>query len=81
MALDTGSPAIAAWRARMDIADAQAIDRDRASTIECVNAHARRRGLTRPSVRGTVKARAVALWHALAHALARIIALPAGLAA
>lgn len=76
-ALGTDSAAIAAWRARMDTADGRAVYRDRASTIECVNAHVRRRGLTRLSVRGAVKARAVALWHALAHNLARIIALPA----
>ena len=47
------------------------------STIECVNAHARRRGLTRLGVRGLAKVRAVALWHAIAHNFARTIALTA----
>ena len=56
---------------------AKQIYRDRAATIECVNAHARRRGLTAMPVRGLAKVRAIALWHALAHNLARIIARPA----
>lgn len=56
---------------------AKAIHRERAATSECVNAHARRRGLTALRVRGRAKVRAVALWHALAHNLARTLALPA----
>ena len=60
---------------------AKAIYRDRAATSECVNAHARRRGLTALRVRGVAKVRAVALWHALAHNLARTLALPAQAAA
>ena len=77
VALGTDSPAIAAWRTRMDSDEGKAVYRDRASTIECVNAHARRRGLTRLGVRGLAKVRAVALWHAIAHNFARTIALTA----
>ena len=42
---------------------------------ECPNAWARRMGLTRLSVRGTDKARAVLLWFALAHNMLRAFAL------
>ncbi len=41
---------------------------------ECPNAWARRMGLTRLSVRGTAKARAVLLWFALAHNMLRAFA-------
>ncbi len=80
-ALDTDSPAIAAWRARMQTEAGQCVYRDRAATIECVNAQARNRGLTRLAVRGLTKVRAIALWHALAHNLARILSLPAAVTA
>ncbi|MCB9967877.1 MAG: transposase [Geminicoccaceae bacterium] len=43
--------------------------RDRAATIECVNAQVRNRGLRQFLVRGLKKVRAVALWQALAHNL------------
>jgi hypothetical protein len=55
------------WRARMGTEEAKAIYRQRASTIECVNAQARNRGLIRLLVRGLRKVRAVALWFAIAH--------------
>jgi transposase len=58
------------WRARMGTAEAKAIYRQRASTIECVNAQARNRGLIRLLVRGLRKVRAVALWFAIAHNVA-----------
>jgi transposase len=58
------------WRQRMGTAAAQAIYRQRASTIECVNAQARNRGLVRLLVRGLQKVKAVALWFAIAHNLA-----------
>jgi transposase len=58
------------WRARMGTEQAQAIYRHRASTIECVNAQARNRGLTRLLVRGLRKVKAVALWFAIAHNVA-----------
>jgi hypothetical protein len=41
----TDSAAVAAWRQRMASAEAQAIYKDRAATVECVNALARNRGL------------------------------------
>jgi len=63
----TDSPAVAAWRARMATAAAQAVYQERASTVECVNAQARNRGLVRLLVRGVEKVKAVALWFAIAH--------------
>ena len=44
--------------------------KQRAATVECVNAQARNRGLTRFLVRGTDKVKAVALCYALAHNMA-----------
>jgi transposase len=58
------------WRARMGTEPAKAISRERASTVECVNAPARNRGLIRLLVRGLQKVKAVALWFAIAHNLA-----------
>jgi hypothetical protein len=58
------------WRARMGTEHAQAVYRHRASTVECVNARARNRGLIRLLVRGLPKVKAVALWFAIAHNLA-----------
>jgi transposase len=61
------TPAAAGWRQRMATEEAKAIYRQRAATAEWVNAQARNHGLTRFLVRGSKKAKAVALWHALAH--------------
>jgi len=58
------------WRARMGTEEAKAVYRQRASTVECVNAQARNRGLIRLLVRGLRKVTAVALWFAIAHNLA-----------
>jgi transposase len=71
------------WRVRMGTEAAKAIYRERASTVECVNAQARNRGLIRLLVRGLRKVKAVALWFALAHNVAcgmrlRAAAGPAG---
>jgi transposase len=74
------SPAVAAWRARMATAEAKEVYKDRAATAECVNALARNRGLVLLRVRGRIKARAVALWHALAHNLLRAATLRAAAA-
>lgn len=63
-------PVIAAWRERMGTADAKAIYKDRAATVECVNAQARNRGLVRLVVRGVEKVKAVAVWFAVAHNVA-----------
>lgn len=69
-------PAVAAWRVRMGLAEIQALDRQRAATIECVNAQARSNyGLPQVRVRGRKKVRCIALWIALAHNLRRWFAL------
>jgi hypothetical protein len=59
------------WRARMGTEPAQAVYRQRASTVGCVNAQVRNRGLIRLRVRGLREVKAVALWFAIAHNLAR----------
>jgi len=64
------APEVAEWRRRMAGDEAKAIYKQRAATAELVNAQARNRGLTQFLVRGTAKAKAVALWHALAHNMA-----------
>ena len=61
---------VRAWRQRMGTEAAKTIYRQRASTIECVNAQARNRGLVRLGVRGLRKVKAMALWFAIAHNLA-----------
>ncbi|MES2940017.1 MAG: IS1182 family transposase [Pseudomonadota bacterium] len=60
------------WRKFMSTEWARELYIQRGASIECVNAHLRRRGLTRFYVRGLLQARAVALWHALAHNLMRL---------
>jgi len=79
--LPTDSPAIANWRQRMGTPEAKEIYKQRASTVECVNALARNRGLQRLLVRGLDKARAILLWFAIAHNLMRTLSLGAGWAA
>ena len=74
------SPAVAEWRVRMGTEEAKAIYKERASTIECVNALARNRGLQQFRVRGRLKARAVALWYALVHNVMRAVTLRAAAA-
>lgn len=64
-------PHAAEWRERMKTAEAQAIYRERAATIECVNALARNRGMQQFRVRGVEKVYAVVLLFALAHNLMR----------
>jgi transposase len=65
--LPQDSPVIAAWRQRMKTDAAKGIYKQRAQTIELVNAQARNHGLIRFLVRGKAKALAVALWQAIAH--------------
>jgi transposase len=74
------SPAVAAWRERMGGAEAKAIYKQRAATAECVHAQARNRGMIQLRVRGQLKAKAIALWHALAHNLMRAVSLRAAAA-
>ena len=74
---DTDSSAVAAWRQRMKTDEAQEIYKERAATIECVNAITRNRGLQQFGVRGLEKVRAVILWYVLVHNLMRAITLRA----
>ncbi len=72
------TPEVARWRARMETEEAKEIYKVRAATVECVNAHARRYGLTQLLVRGTDKVLSVLLLVAITHNLLRWIALSAG---
>ncbi len=65
------TPKVAEWRQRMATAEAKEIYKERASTAECVNAHARNRGLYQFRVRGLAKVKAVVLLYVLAHNLMR----------
>lgn len=78
--LATDPPSVAQWRQRMGTPEAKEIYKQRAATVECVNAQARNRGLQRLLVRGQQKARTVLLWFAIAHNLMRSLSLGAGLA-
>ena len=71
------TPKVAEWRQRMATPEAKEIYKERASTAECVNAHARNRGLHQFRVRGLAKVTAVVLWYALAHNLMRTATLRA----
>jgi transposase len=63
------------WRERMETEQAKEIYKGRAATSECVNAHARRHGLTHLLVRGTSKVLSVLLLVAITHNLLRWVAL------
>jgi transposase len=76
--LPDDSEAIAAWRVRMKTDEAKGIYKERAATVECVNAQARNHGLIRLLVRGVEKVKAVALWYAIAHNVRRGISLRGG---
>jgi hypothetical protein len=67
-------PGVADWRRRMAGEPGKALYKQRAKA-ECPNAWGRRMGLTRLSVRGKEKARAMLLWFALAHNMLRALAL------
>jgi transposase len=71
------TPKVAEWRQRMATPEAKEIYKERASTAECVNAHARNRGLYQFRVRGLAKVKAVVLLYALAHNLMRTVTLRA----
>lgn len=75
--LVSDSPVIAQWRQRMGTPEAKEIYKQRASSVECVNALARNRGLQRLLVRGLPKVRAILLWFAIAHNLMRTLTLDA----
>jgi len=76
--LATDCPAVAQWRRRMGTPEAKEIYKDRAASVECVNALARNRGLQRLLVRGLTKARVVLLWFAVAHNMMRSLSLVKG---
>ena len=64
------TPHQAAWRARMGTDAAQAVYRERAATVETVNADVKtHRGMARFLVRGTDKATCCAFWSAIAYNL------------
>lgn len=64
------SPAVAAWRTRMQTPEGRAVYKERASTSETVNADLKTfRGLSSLAVRGLKKVRCVVLWSALAYNL------------
>src|SRR6266849_937276 len=71
------TPKVAEWRQRMATPEAKEIYKERASTAECVNAHARNRGLYQFRVRGLAKVKAVVLLYVLAHNLMRVATLRA----
>lgn len=63
------TPAVVAWRERMDLEEGKSIYKQRSASIEWVNALARNRGLQQFLVRGKQKIKAVLLWFALVHNL------------
>jgi transposase len=64
----TDTEAQAAWRARMGSEEAKQIYRERAATVETVNADLKQhRGLLQLTVKGLAKGQCVALWCALAY--------------
>lgn len=73
--LKSDSKPVAQWRARMKSDEAKETYKERASTAECVNANARKNGLTQFMTRGLPKALGSALLIAIAHNCARAIAL------
>jgi transposase len=67
---DKDSPAVAAWRSRMQTPEGQAAYKQRSATSETVNADLKTyRGLGPLMVRGLTKVRCVALWSVLAYNL------------
>jgi transposase len=71
----TDSEAVLQWRARMETEEAKELYKKRGATAECVNAQFRNQGLLRFFVRGTPKALAVVLMHAITHNMRRTWAL------
>jgi transposase len=65
------SNVILEWRARMETDEAKATYKRRGATAECVNAQFRNQGLLRFLVRGTEKALAVVLVHAITNNMRR----------
>jgi transposase len=74
------SDVVAAWRARMGTAEAQAQYRRRAAVAEGVHAQQANRGWRRFRLRGLVKVATEAWWQALAHNVVRLLSLGIDLA-
>lgn len=72
---DDDSPAVVAWRQRMETEEAKTLYKKRAATAEWANAQARCHGLVRFTVRGLSKVLSVVLLIAIAHNLLRWLAL------
>ncbi|HID06864.1 MAG TPA: hypothetical protein EYP10_06920, partial [Armatimonadetes bacterium] len=71
----TDCAAVGAWRVRMGTDEAKELYKQRASSVELVNAHIRAQGLQQFNVRGREKVLAVTLWHALAYNLKQMVKL------
>src|SRR5580704_10944549 len=67
------TPELIEWRQRMATDEAKTIYRQRAATIEWVNAGYRNRGFRQVAVRGLHKVRVIVGWQALAHNLLCIL--------
>ncbi len=63
------TPAVVAWRKRMNLGEGKSLYQERCASIEWVNALARNRGLRQFLVRGKQKIKAILLWFALVHNL------------
>jgi len=68
--LPTDPLAVAQWRERMGTDAAKELYKERAASVECVNAQTRsQRGVQQVRVRGQAKVKCVALWTAITHNL------------
>ena len=68
--LPTDSTPIAAWRQRMGTEVAKTLYKQRAASVECVNAQSRaQRGVQQVRVRGQAKVKCLALWTTITHNL------------
>lgn len=74
--LEKEPPVLKEWRQRMEIPEAAEMMKKR-KRIELVNAQTKARGFDYLPVRGLVKAKTIALWHALTHNLMTAIRLNA----
>lgn len=73
--LKSEQPYIEKWKQRIETDAAKELYKQRASTVEWVNACARNQGLQQLLLRGRSKVWITALWHALTHNLRRIFSL------
>lgn len=71
--ISNSEESIKEWQTRMETAEAKEIYKRRASTVECVNAQARNRGLHQFFVRGQQKVKIIATLMAVTHNMVRSI--------